>query len=51
MKKEKVQNLIQVAKNLKTKQKNQQITDFEEEELKEIYRALTIEGNKKKADN
>jgi hypothetical protein len=44
MKNSKIRNLIKVAKNLKFKKKEQQITEFEKEELKEIYRALTING-------
>ncbi len=51
MQNEKLRNLIKVAKNLKLKREKKQITDFEEEELKEIYSALTINGSAEQNDD
>ena len=46
MEKNEVQHLIQIAKRLKNKRDNNQITPFEEAELKEIYKLLIVDINK-----
>ncbi|GAB6098374.1 hypothetical protein JCM16358_02530 [Halanaerocella petrolearia] len=44
MTEEEIRNLIKVAKNLKRKKKKRQITNFEKEELKEIYKLLIVDS-------
>lgn len=46
MNKNEVQHLIEVAKNLKQKKDNNQITPFEEAELKEVYKLLVVDTKK-----
>ncbi|WP_169730099.1 hypothetical protein [Halonatronum saccharophilum] len=41
-----IRHLIRVAKNLKFKRDKNQITAFEEAELKEIYKLLIVKNKK-----
>ncbi|TDX52315.1 hypothetical protein [Orenia marismortui] len=45
MKEKEIEHLIKVAKNLKAKRDKDQITAFEEAELKEIYKLLLVGEN------
>ncbi|MCK8817279.1 hypothetical protein MWH28_07880 [Natroniella sulfidigena] len=47
MKEDEVKRLIKIAKNLKAKKDNNQITDFEKDELKEIYKLLIVDNELK----
>ncbi|GAB6138554.1 hypothetical protein [Halanaerobaculum tunisiense] len=47
MTEEEVRNLIRIAKNLKEKKDKGQITDFEEEELKQVYKLLVVDEENK----
>ncbi|MCK8827217.1 hypothetical protein MWH25_05615 [Natroniella acetigena] len=47
MRKDEVERLIKIAKNLKAKKDNNQITDFEKDELKEIYKLLIVDDDQK----
>ncbi len=46
MTKDEIQHLIKIAKNLKNKRDKNQITAFEEAELKEVYKSLIVDTKK-----
>ncbi|PRX34850.1 hypothetical protein BX659_102166 [Orenia metallireducens] len=49
MKDSEIEHLIRVAKNLKAKRDKNQITAFEEAELKEIYKLLIVKDKERRS--